>query len=103
MSETAKSRNGQDLPMLSLATAVYQTIDGTGGHAESSVLEPGKYRIVISESAGNNAFINISEVGTAAETGKGAYMPLGLVEYIYIDANSIISVVDGILNIVKAY
>ena len=72
MSETAKSRNGQDLPILSLATAVYQTIDGTGGHAESSVLEPGKYRIAISESAGNNAFINISESGIAAETGKGA-------------------------------
>jgi hypothetical protein len=30
-------------------------------------------------------------------------MPLGLVEYIYIPVNSIISVVDGKLNIVKVF
>jgi len=103
MEDTARSRKGESLPILSLDTVIYQTIDGTGAHAESTVLEPGKYRIGICESAANNAFINITTAGTAAEAEKGAYMPLGLVEYIYISVNSIISVVDGKLNIVKVF
>lgn len=103
MSGIAISRNGESLPMLSLGTSVYQTIDGTAAHAESGILEPGKYRIVISTSAANNAWIKISEAGDAAVSGEGAHMPLGVVEYIFIEANGVISVVDGILNIVKAY
>lgn len=103
MEQSAKSREGESLPILSLDTTIYQTIDGTAGHDESTVLEPGKYRIGICESAANNAFINITSAGTAAEADKGAFMPLGLVEYIYIPVNSIISVVDGKLNIVKVF
>jgi len=97
------NRNGEGMPVLSLDTTIYQTIDGTAGHAESTTLEPGFYRICISESAGNDSFINITAAGTAAEADKGAHMPLGLVEYIYIPENSKISVVNGKLNIVKAY
>ena len=90
------------MPVLSLDTLVYKTIDGTAGHAETT-LQPGIWRIVISESTGNNAFIDIKTAGATAVTNQGAYMPLGVVEYIFITGNCEISVVDGILNIVKAY
>ena len=90
------------MPILSLDTLVYKTVDGTAGHAKT-MLEPGQWRIVMSESTGNNAFIDIKETGAEAVTNQGAYMPLGVVEYIFITKNCEISVVDGILNIVKAY
>jgi hypothetical protein len=103
MSLIARNREGDSLPLLSINTLKYQTIDGSGGSALSSPLEPGKYRIVISESSGNDAFINITTNGAAAEVEKGAYMPLGVVEYIFIDVVSIIAVINGKLNITEAY
>lgn len=103
MSGIALSRNGESLPILSLNTRVYQQIDGTAGHAESTILEPGIYRVVVAESAGNNAYVDIHPTSASATTEQGAFMPLGVVEYIFIEANGVISVVDGILNIVKAY
>lgn len=97
-----RNRGGETIPILSLDTLNYRIVNGTSGAAKTS-LEPGSWRMVILESTGNNAFIDIRESGAQAVANQGAYMPLGVVEYIFIEKNSEISVIDGILNIVKAY
>ena len=97
----AVNRSGEAIPVLTPLSAGGVLIDGTAAHAESSVLQSGIYRMVVETSAADDTHVYISTAGTAATASNGFYMPKGAIEYFFLDQASIVSVLNGILNIVQ--
>lgn len=94
------NKNGESLPILTPKTSGVIIVDGTAAHAESAPLEQGTYRLAVQSSVGDaGVHIAITTAGTAATITNGFFMGNGGVEYIGLDASSIISVINGKLNV----
>jgi len=94
-------RFGNSIPVLFTDTANAVDIDGTLAHAESGKLEAGMYRLAVVSSTddlGVRIDINTDPTAVASE---GIFMPNGAIEYFAIEADHIVSVLAGILNITK--
>jgi hypothetical protein len=96
----AVNRMGQPLPILTPDTTPTSVdIDGTSAHAESGKLAEGIYRLaVVSSSAGVRIAIGAAPV---ASTSYGVYLADQQFEYYFIPADSKVSVLGGILNIIR--
>ena len=90
---------GNAMPVVMLDTAKAIEIDGTLAHAESGKLAQGMYRLsVVTSVADGGVRIEIGSAPTAA-AGDGSYLSHGATEYLFIKADDIISVVNGLLNV----
>lgn len=92
---------GESLPLLTPNTTGVKIVDGTAAHAESAVLDQGIYRIAVESSVGDaGCHVTITLAGTGATILNGLFMANGLVEYFALEQGSIISVINGKLNVV---
>jgi hypothetical protein len=96
----AQNRAGEMMAVMTPQTAQAVDIDGTSGHAESSLLAEGIYRLsVVSSTAGVRVDIGASALAVASH---GVYMADQQAEYYFINARQKVSVLGGILNICPA-
>lgn len=96
-----KNKLGESLPVLTPNTLGLIIVDGTSAHAESAKLSEGIYRIAVQSTVDDaGCHIAITIAGTGATVTSGLFMGNGLVEYFALDANSIVSVINGKINIV---
>lgn len=96
----AVNREGESVAILTPKLSSIQIVDGTSGHAASTALEQGIYRIAVQSSASDaGCHIMISTTGTSATVANGIFMGNGLVEYYLLTAGSIIDVINGKINI----
>jgi hypothetical protein len=96
----ARNILGESVPVLQPDTTNMFAIDGSIAHAESAKLPTGIYRLAVRESTDDlGVMVAISLAGTSATTAAGMWMPQGSVEYVVLEEGSIISVIDGKVNV----
>ena len=96
-----KNSIGESLPILTPKTASFFTVDGSIAHAESAVLSIGNYRIAVRLSTDNLGVMIKIYKGTAdyATTAAGMFLPHNSIEVFALEENSVISVIDGVINV----
>lgn len=97
----ARNSIGESLPVLQPKTTLVQIVDGTLAHAPSSALPSGIYRIAVQSSVDSlGCHIAITTAGTGATITTGLFMGSGAIEYFALEEGSIVSVINGKINIV---
>ena len=97
----AVNKAGESLPVLTPNTSGIKIVDGTAAHAESSSLDQGIYRIAVQSSVDDaGCHVAITAAGTGATILNGLFMGNGSVEYFALEQGSIVSVLNGKLNII---
>jgi hypothetical protein len=99
--QLGKNSIGETLPILTPKTASAFLVDGSDSHGESAKLQAGNYRIAVRTSTGNAGVmvkIYTTTVDTAT-TSTGMFMPHNSSEVFPLEEGSIISVIDGIINV----
>jgi hypothetical protein len=98
--EIGRNSIGESLPVLTPKTGSAFIVNGSIAHAESAKLEAGNYRIAVRLSTDNlGVMVVITLVGTSATTSTGMFMPHNSVEVFALEEGSVISVIDGVLNV----
>jgi hypothetical protein len=99
--QIGKNSIGETLPILTPKTASFFTVDGSIAHAESAALQVGNYRISVRTSTDSLGVMISIYKGTAdyATTSHGMFMPHNSTEVFALEEGSIISVIDGIINV----
>jgi hypothetical protein len=99
--EIGKNSLGESLPILTPKTANAFLVNGSIAHAESNPLPSGIYRISVrtsTDNAGVMVKIYTTTVDTAT-TSTGMFMAHNSSEVFPLEEGSIISVIDGIINV----
>lgn len=97
----ALNKQGESLPVLTPETTLLKIVDGTIAHAESAALIAGIYRIAVQSTVDDlGCHVAITTAGTGATVTTGLFMGNGCVEYFALPEGSIVSVINGKLNIV---
>jgi len=100
----AKNVIGESLPILTPNTLGVKIVDGTNAHAESTPFDEGKYRIAVQTTVGDvGCHIAITSTGDGATVTTGLFMGNGCVEYFLLATGSIVSVINGKINICPAF
>ena len=98
--QIGKNSIGESLPILTPKTASAVLVDGSIAHAESAKLPSGNYRIAVRTSTDNlGVMITISLIGTSATTASGMFLPHNAIEVFALEEGSVISVIDGVINV----
>jgi hypothetical protein len=98
--EIGRNSIGESLPVLTPKTESAFIVNGSIAHAESAKLEAGNYRIAVRLSTDNlGVMVLITLVGTSATTNTGMFMPHNSVEVFSLEEGSVISVIDGVINV----
>lgn len=97
----AVNKNGESLPVLTPITPSVININGTAGAVASNKLPESTYRLEVTSSVGDaGLFLTVTAAGTVATSINSLHMGQGSVEYFAIPEGMIISVLNGLLNIV---
>jgi hypothetical protein len=99
--EIGRNSKGESLPILTPRTSGFFIVDGSNAHAESSPLSSGNYRVAVRVSTDNaGVMVTIYKTTTDnATTTHGMFMPHNSVEVFALEEGSIISVIDGTINV----
>jgi hypothetical protein len=95
------NKRGETLPILTPNTLGLIIVDGTIAHAESAKLDEGIYRVAVQSTVDDaGCHIAITAAGTGATVTTGLFMGTGAIEYFGLEQGSIVSVINGKINIV---
>lgn len=99
--QLGKNSIGENLPVLTPKTANAFLINGSGAHAESPALQAGNYRLAVRASTDNlGVMVTVYKDTVAnATTTTGMFMSHNITEVFALEEGSIISVIDGIVNV----
>ena len=99
--QIGKNSIGESLPILTPKKASFFTVDGSIAHAESARLQAGNYRIAVRLSTDNlGVMIKIyNQTVDTATTTTGMFLPHNSIEVFALEENSVISVIDGVINV----
>lgn len=98
----AKNRMDESLPVLIAETSGAVIVDGTAAAAASTARIKGIYRIaVMTSNSSAGVTVQITTAGTAATLTTGMWIGHNAVEYVYCEEGSIISVINGKINITR--
>ena len=99
--QLGKNSIGETLPILTPKTASAFLVDGSIAHAESPRLPAGNYRIAVRLSTDNlGVMIKIyNQTVDTATTTTGMFLPHNAIEVFALEEGSIISVIDGTINV----
>jgi hypothetical protein len=96
----AKNTLGESLPVLTPDTSKSFLVNGSIAHAESEKLPSGIYRISVRASTTNlGVMVKSTLDGDSATTSTGMFMAHNSTEYFVLEEGSILSVIDGIINV----
>lgn len=98
----AKNRMEESLPVLIAETSGAVIVDGSLAAAACSPRIKGIYRIAVMTSVSSaGANLQITIAGTVATAITGMWIGHNAVEYVYCEEGSIISVINGKINITR--